>query len=104
MTTRMETLSEAIERLASEGWSVEFTAVDDGSDSGVLECPTCGRRFSPDRMEVHDQLRFEGTSDPDDMSILLTLTAPCGSCGVYTTMFGPEMTPEDAAVVRNLPR
>lgn len=104
MTTSMETLSQAMARLERDGWSAEFTAVDDRSETGSLRCPACGRDFSPEQATVHEQLRFEGTSDPDDEAILLALTCPCGTKGLYTAMFGPEMAPEDAVVVRNLPR
>lgn len=104
MSDAMETLSEATRRLEADGFDAQFLAVDDHSDTGSLRCPVCGRHFVPERATVHEQVRFEGTSDPDDEAILLAITCPCGERGLYTAMFGPEMSPEDVAVVHNLPR
>jgi hypothetical protein len=98
----METLSEATARFAEAGWAAQLTAVE-GADA-LLECSACGGRFDAATMVVDDQFRYEGTSDPDDESILVALTAPCGDRGVYAAMFGPDMAPEDADVVRALPR
>ncbi len=96
----METLSEAIERLRGAGYVVDFVPTEDGQ----LWCPACNSSHDPAAMTVDDQVRFEGESDPADEALLLALTCGCGAKGLYSTMFGPEISPEDAAVVRALPR
>ncbi len=96
----METLSEAIERLRGAGYVADFVPTEDGQ----LRCPTCNSNHDPAAMTVDEQVRFEGESDPADEALLLALTCACGAKGLYSTMFGPEISPEDAAVVRALPR
>ncbi len=96
----METLTEAIQRLQAAGYSADFVP----TDSGQLRCPACGSTHEPADMTVDEQLRFEGESDPADESLLVALHCDCGTKGLYSTMFGPAISPEDAAVVRALPR
>lgn len=96
----METLSEAVVRLQATGYNENLSATTDGR----LRCPTCGEEHDPADVVIDEQVRFEGTSDPDDESILIALTCGCGAKGLYTTMFGPEMSAEDAEVVQRLPR
>ncbi len=96
----METLSEAIQRLREDGYGADFVATEEGR----LRCPVCGTTHDPADMSIDEELRFEGESDPADMSLLVALTCDCGTKGLYSTQFGPEIGPEDAAVVRSLPR
>jgi hypothetical protein len=96
----VETLSEAIQRLRDVGYTADFVP----TESGQLRCPACGSTHDPADMTIDEQLRFEGESDPADMSLLVALTCACGAKGLYSTQFGPEIGPEDAAVVRALPR
>lgn len=96
----METLTEAIERLRADGYTADFVPTEEGR----LRCPVCNSTHDPAEMSIDDELRFEGESDPADMSLLLALTCDCGAKGLYSTQFGPEIGPEDAAVVRALPR
>lgn len=96
----METLSEAINRLRAAGYDADFVP----TDTGQLRCPVCDSAHDPAEMTIDEQLRFEGESDPADESLLLALSCACGAKGLYSTMFGPDISPEDAAVVRALPR
>ena len=96
----METLSEAIQRLREAGYGADFVATEEGN----LRCPECNSTHAPSDLEIDEELRFEGESDPADMSLLVALTCECGTKGLYTTQFGAEIGPEDAAVVRALPR
>lgn len=96
----METLSEAIERLRSAGYGADFVPTEEGR----LRCPACDSTHDPAQMTIDEELRFEGESDPADMSLLVALRCDCGTKGLYTTQFGAEISAEDAAVVRSLPR
>lgn len=96
----METLSEAIQRLREKGYDADFAATEEGR----LHCPACGSTHAPGDLTIDEELRFEGESDPADMSLLVALTCACGAKGLYSTQFGAEISAEDAAVVRALPR
>ena len=47
-------------------------------------------------------LRFEGQSDPGDMSILFALRTPSGARGTYSAPFGSDTPPEDADVIARM--
>lgn len=96
----METLSEAINRLRSAGYGADFVPTADGQ----LRCPACESSHDPADMTIDEELRFEGESDPADMSLLLALTCDCGTKGLYSTQFGADISEEDTAVVQALPR
>ena len=47
-------------------------------------------------------LRFEGQSDPGDMTILYALQAPSGERGLYSAAFGAVTETEDAEVIARM--
>ncbi len=96
----METLTEAIRRLREAGYDADFVP----TESGQLRCPVCHSTHDPPAMTIDEQVRFEGESDPGDESLLLALRCACGARGLYSTVFGPGISSQDAAVVRALPR
>jgi hypothetical protein len=96
----METLSEAMVRLRERGFRHDFSAVD----GARLRCGECGAELDPADVRIEEIVRFEGVSDPGDESILFALSAPCGHDGLYSAPYGPDMTPEDIAVVARLHR
>ena len=59
------TLSGAIEDLAGRGFGEHFAVLDDA----LTESRT-GQSFAPRDVIIRDYFRFEGISDPDDMSIV----------------------------------
>lgn len=95
----METLLEATQRLRAAGFDVDFSA----TPAGQLRCPACGEDHDPEKMTIHEIVRYEGASDPDDEAILLALECSCGRRGLYTAAFGPGMEPADVAVLHRLP-
>ena len=96
----METLTDAIERLRGQGFTRDFRAVG----GGRLRCEECGTEFDPATLQITEIVRFEGESDPGDESILFALSGSCGHAGLYSAAYGPDATPEDAAVVASLHR
>ena len=96
----METLSEAMARLRARGFAHDFSAIA----GGRLRCSACGAEIDPAVVRIEEIVRFEGVSDPGDESILFALSGPCGHDGLYSAPYGPDMTPEDIAVVALLHR
>jgi hypothetical protein len=94
----LETLSEASERLQARGFAESFAA-----RAGRLATSSGERTFRPDELDVVEMLRFEGASDPADASILFALQTPDGSVrGLYSAVYGPSVSPEDAEVIQAL--
>lgn len=93
-----QSLSGAIDRLRGEGFVEDFFATEDGR----LACRGCDESFDPAAARIIHTVRFEGSSNPDDESILLAIECECGRQGLYSTAYGPSASAEDAMVLRRL--
>ena len=94
----METLTEALERLARAGYAVDFFA-----RGGLICCPECDQTIDPAQLVVDEVVRFEGESDPSEEVIVYALSSgPCGRWGTFTTAYGPGISEEDLAVAQVL--
>lgn len=72
-------------KLTKDGFTQDFNVVDGrlqtiGSDSN--------KSYSPDEITIVDFYRFEGESDPDDMSILYAIEANDGVKGTISSAYG----------------
>lgn len=96
----METVSEALRRLTTAGYTDGYRAEAQGLRS--LSNDTV---HAPDSFMVDEIVRFEGDSDPSDEAAVfaLTLEADCTK-GTYTVAYGPMMDTLDADMVRLLGR
>lgn len=92
-------LGEALAHFEESGFTGQFAA----QEGGIVRCFTC-RTDSPAReVDLDALVRVEGASDPDDMVAVAALTCPsCGTKGTVALKFGPEATPEEADVLRDL--
>lgn len=57
-------------------------------EEGGLKSMQNGKVYKPNEVKIIDHFRFEGISDPDDMSILYLVTATDGTKGVVVDAFG----------------
>jgi hypothetical protein len=60
--------------------------------------------MEPGDMQVHETVRFEGDSNPDDQDIVFALSCSSGCKGVYSAAYGPSTPPNDTAVLQKLAR
>lgn len=65
------------------GFNMDFEYEDGG-----LKCMQTGKVYQQDEVKIVDHFRFEGISDPDDMSILYLVVANDGDKGVIVDAFG----------------
>jgi hypothetical protein len=91
------TLSEAVAILQRMGFTEELAA-----RNGVLHCHVCELDYEPSAAMVEHIVRFEGTSDPGDESIVFGLALPCGPRGVYSAAYGTYTPTEDLSVINAL--
>jgi len=94
----MDTLADAIRRLQADGYSGNWFARTDHQ----LSCNVTGDVIDPSTVVIDHILRFEGQSDPDDMTILYALRTPAGAKGLYSAPFGAAMPAEDAEVIARM--
>lgn len=84
------TLANAIDELADAGFVEHF-----GVRDGALRSFDSGRRFSALELVIREYHRFEGVSDPDDMSIVYAIEGQGGVRGTLVDAYGAY---SDAAV------
>jgi hypothetical protein len=78
----LNTLSETMNNLKAEGFTEEFEIKDGGFVT------RSGEKFKPDDLTILKVYRFEGISNPDDMSVLYSIKSSSGIKGIYVDAFG----------------
>ena len=78
-----DTLVEAQAGVRSAGYTEEFTW-----DEGALKSADKTRAYGRDDLAIVEHYRFEGASDPGDLSILLALEATDGTRGYAISGYG----------------
>lgn len=96
----LETVTDALTRLRAEGFTNDFSATSQGG----LACSGCLATMDPAATRVHETVRFEGDSNPDDQDIVLAISCSSGCKGVYSAAYGPATPPNDIAVLQKLAR
>lgn len=77
------TLSEAIRDLREEGYTASFEL-----EKGSLKDLNSGKKYGPEELKIVEMHRFEGISNPSDMSIVFAVEATDGQKGVVTSSYG----------------
>jgi hypothetical protein len=90
------TVTEAIEKLRSKGFSLDFTL--EGNQF------TCAEgKFNIDQFEIMDIYRYEGDTDPADEAMVYALESASGLKGILVTGYGISSDSEVMEVLNNLP-
>lgn len=72
-------------QVKKEGHKLDFKVTDDG----FLSTMDDKQRYTADQVQIVNFYRFEGESNPDDMSILYVLETSDGLKGTITNAYGP---------------
>ncbi|MDQ3535402.1 MAG: hypothetical protein M3421_07215 [Bacteroidota bacterium] len=83
MEHHLTPLAEKTNELVKQGFSEQFVMVEEG-----LKASESGKIFSPEELKILKHYRFEGTSDPGDMSILYLVETSDGKKGTIVDGFG----------------
>ncbi|MDX5422181.1 MAG: hypothetical protein LPK07_01375 [Hymenobacteraceae bacterium] len=78
-------LVNVLNRLRKEGFKHDFKVSADGTACSVED----NKEFTPEQVRIVDFYRFEGESNPDDMSILYALETDTGLKGTISNSYGP---------------
>ncbi len=92
------TLASAIDDLARSGFIEHF-----GVSGGALRSFDSGRSFSAGQVVIREYHRFEGVSDPDDMSIVYAIEGQGGVRGTLVDAFGVYSDPAVSAFLDGVP-
>ena len=85
----LKTLQACIAKMIETGYTDDFKATDDG-----LKSLRTDKVYSPNEVKIANYYRFEGVSDPDDMSILYAIETNDGLKGTLVDAYGPYASPE----------
>lgn len=92
------TLSETINGLKKEGYTLDFNLQDD-----CVACQSTNTILSPDDFEIDKVYRFEGASNPDDESILYAISSSkFGVKGLLVNGYGISADEISDAIIKKL--
>lgn len=86
----MDTLSETINSLQRKGYSNNFKI-----ENGKFICEETKKVYSPSELKIINTFRFEGKSNPDDMSVLFVLETSDNTKGIFIEAYGAYSLMED---------
>jgi hypothetical protein len=86
---KLDTLSGRMNDLKARGYEEEFKM-----DDNKLESHDAVKKFSPEQICIQEHYRFEGESDPGDMTILYAIETEDGTKGVFIDGFGTYSNPK----------
>ena len=93
-----QTLAGAIDDLARRGFTESLAVV------GNELCTTKTQKvFRPDEVVIREYRRFEGVSDPDDMSIVYAIETEGGIRGTLVDAYGVYADPAVSAFLSKVP-
>lgn len=90
-------MTEAMEELRSRGFTANFEFLNQAFRD--LES---GKTFTADELTIVEHYRFEGASDPEDMSVVYAIESSDGTRGVVADAFGAYASPELGAFLNNV--
>ena len=91
------TMTEAIEDLKKRGFTANFELLNN-----VFRAVDSGQAFQADDLTIVEHHRFEGASDPDDMSVVYAIEARDGTRGILVDAFGVYADPDLGAFLQNV--
>lgn len=80
---QFDTLTEALTDLNKRGFTYSFEIVENGA-----RCIETGEMFEPEYIIIEEYHRFEGESNPDDMSVVYAIQTSNGLKGTFIDAYG----------------
>ncbi len=92
-----DTLSQATNDLLARGYTENFTLEGEQLTSSKLNL-----RFNPDDFEIVETHRFEGESDPGDMSVVYAIESKDGQKGLMVNAYGTYASTASGEMAKKL--
>jgi hypothetical protein len=94
---RYTDMLEAIQELKKRGFTANFEFLNQ-----EFRNVDSGRTFKSDELTIVEHYRFEGASDPDDMSIVYAIESDDGLKGIVADAFGLYANPDLGGFLENV--
>lgn len=103
-------LADATNDLKARGYGVDFKMInlpgeaEDEDEAKVrLQSPETNQQYESNQLKVREHYRFEGESDPGDMSVIYALESVRGEKGVLIDAYGTYSSRRMAEFIRAIP-
>ena len=93
----METLAEVIDKFRSRQYIYDFYV-----HNNLLKCKETNERFKTDEVIIDKTERYEGDSNPDDMSIIYAISTNTDTKGILIDAFGVYANSGISEFVKNI--
>lgn len=90
-------MTEAIQDLKRRGFTSNFEFLNN-----TFRAMDSGKTFQANDLTIVEHHRFEGASDPDDMSVVYAIEASDGTRGILVDAFGVYANPDLGAFLQNV--
>lgn len=90
-------MTEAVRSLKARGFTADFEYVN-----GAFRVLGSERVFRGNELSIVEHHRFEGVSDPDDMSVVYAIEASDGTRGTIVDAFGVYANPDLGAALQRI--
>jgi hypothetical protein len=90
-------MAEAVQGLKQRGFTANFEYL-----KKAFRAVGTGKTYTPDQLTIVEHHRFEGASDPDDLSVLYAIEATDGTRGAVADAYGPYANPELGAFLKKV--
>jgi hypothetical protein len=98
MENEMKTVVEVINRLREKHYIHDFEV-----SHHKLICKETGECFDAHEVLIDKTFRFEGDSNPDDMSVLFAVTSNSGTKGILLDAFGTYSNADVSEFIKKIP-
>lgn len=95
----MKTLVEVINRLREKHYIHDFEV-----SHHKMICKETGDCFDAHEVTIDKTFRFEGDSNPDDMSVLFAITSNSGIKGVLIDAYGTYSNADVSEFIKKIPK
>jgi hypothetical protein len=90
---------EYIDKYREEGYTANYITKDD-----LLENSETKKTYNPSEILIKKEFRFEGMSNPSDMSILYIIETKNGEKGTVLANYSPSSDTNMAEFFKNIPK
>lgn len=97
MNNQYDTLSQATDALQKKGYTLNFNLKPDS-----IECKELDKKYDPSSFHIDEYHRFEGMTNPGDMSILFAVSTVDGKKGTLVDAYGTYEDPMTAEMIQKM--
>ncbi len=97
MDNQYDTLSQATDDLKKRGYELNFNLEPD-----CIACKDLNKKYNPKSFHIDEFHRFEGMTNPDDMSIVYAVTTDDGKKGTVVDAYGTYEDPMTSDMVQKM--